>query len=115
MFASNLLFKRLTGVARASPFRLHTVSMSDAMSQRMIWVDLEVSPKNTSNNLAKFHTSEAANGGGGDLLGNALSRCVSVLHAHCVKCATLHIHAVKPAVGCGTASGHALPAISAYT
>lgn len=44
-FASNFFFPRLTSLARASPFRYQTVSMSDAMSQRMIWVDLEVSKK----------------------------------------------------------------------
>lgn len=44
-FASNFFFTRLTSLARASPFRYQTVSMSDAMSQRMIWVDLEVSQK----------------------------------------------------------------------
>lgn len=41
-FASNFFFPRLTSLARASPFRYQTVSMSDAMSQRMIWVDLEM-------------------------------------------------------------------------
>lgn len=60
-FASNFFFTRLTSLARASPFRYQTVSMSDAMSQRMIWVDLEVSQKinkkNTSNNLLKFTAS----------------------------------------------------------
>lgn len=56
-FASNFFFPRLTSLARASPFRYQTVSMSDAMSQRMIWVDLEVSQKNTSNNLLKFTAS----------------------------------------------------------
>lgn len=41
-FASSLFLRRLTGLAGAPPFRFHAVSMSDAMSHRMIWVDLEM-------------------------------------------------------------------------
>lgn len=119
-FASNLFLTRLTSSARASPFRCHTVSMSDAMSQRMIWVDLEVSQKKKKKNDSSLPQAER----------NGNQRCHALgvyLCSECTLCgvcpavlalAWWTVHSRGQAtrrLESGAASGHSLPASCART